>query len=170
MVVLAIVAALCLAAADANKGWTMEVMSKDFEPAGVIPSQFTCQGEGVSPSLAWNDPPSDTQSFAITVLDPDVPHRDFFVHWISYDIPASVREIPQGGPLPHGAKELRNDFDQRGWSGPCPTMGPHDHHYVFTVYALNVPSLGELKRENWLEAIRAHTLGSARLEGHYSMH
>lgn len=147
----------------------MELMSSDFQPAGNIPAQFTCQGKGVSPAVSWSHIPEGTRSFALAVLDPDAPGRQF-LHWVVYDIPAGVHELPQGGPLPPGAKELPNDFGQPGWGGPCPTAGPHEHRYQFTVYALDVPSLGQLTRKNWASQIKAHTLASARLEGRYSMH
>ena len=47
--------------------------SPDFDPQGEIPSRFTCEGDDVSPALAWTEPPAGTESFALIVDDSDAP-------------------------------------------------------------------------------------------------
>ena len=44
--------------------------------------------------------------------------------------------------LPRGARQARNDFGAPGYGGPCPPAGDKPHRYVFTVYALDVATLG----------------------------
>jgi Raf kinase inhibitor-like YbhB/YbcL family protein len=44
--------------------------------------------------------------------------------------------------LPRGARQARNDFGAPGYGGPCPPVGDKPHRYVFTLYALDVPTLG----------------------------
>ena len=42
-----------------------ELISTAFEQGEPIPVQYSCDGEDISPSLAWGDPPTGTQSLAI---------------------------------------------------------------------------------------------------------
>lgn len=162
-------AALLLTGAALSEGWSMELTSADFKAEGAIPSQFTCQGRDTSPQLAWSGSPAEARSFALTMIDPDSPGGDF-VHWLIYDIPAAAGSIPQGGPLPPGAKELPNDFGRPGYGGPCPKAGPPEHRYVFTIYALDTASLGKVGRQDLMAKIKAHSLASARLVGRYRLH
>jgi Raf kinase inhibitor-like YbhB/YbcL family protein len=96
----------------------------------------------VSPPLSWSGAPSGTRSFVLVCLDPDA---DNFVHWVMYDIPASVNSLPEGVPpqatLPNGAKQGENEMGTIGYFGPEPPPGEL-HRYVFTLYALAVDSLG----------------------------
>ena len=112
-------------------------------------NSFGCKGENISPALEWTDPPAGTKSFAVLVHDPDAPTGGAgFWHWIVTDIPASARGLaqgagtPDGKGLPAGSKQFESDFGEPGWGGPCPPAGHGPHHYVFTVYALPMETLG----------------------------
>ena len=80
-------------------------------------------GRDVSPHLRWSGEPPGTRSFAVSVVDPDVPAdrtrmgveglalgddepRVEFAHWLVTDIPADVHELPEGaggdGFVAHG--------------------------------------------------------------------
>ena len=139
----AVAPALALAA-----GFT--VTSPDFPAGGTIPltsvfNRFGCQGQNRSPELTWVGEPAGTQSFAVTMYDPDAPGGGF-THWTVFNIPASVHQLPAGAGadgsrlLPVGAEEGRNDFGFSYYGGPCPPPGS-PHHYVITVYALKVARL-----------------------------
>ncbi len=160
------------------------------------------EGRDLSPHLRWSGEPVGTRSFAISVVDPDVPAdrtrmgvegltlgddepRVRFAHWLVADIPATVHEIPEGadsagfvahgkppGPIDvggfSGANGYRGLFDGNpdlegtygGWDGPFPPWNDeHVHHYITTVYALDVDSLG-------LEAGFALDAFEAALDGH----
>ena len=106
---------------------------------------FGCSGKNISPPLGWSGAPSATQSFALTVFDPDARARAGGTGSI-YDIPASVTELPQGagdpgGKMPAGAVQVRTDFGTAGYGGPCPPAGNKPHRYIFTVYALKAARL-----------------------------
>jgi Raf kinase inhibitor-like YbhB/YbcL family protein len=103
-----------------------------------------CHGDNVSPSLTWKNPPKGTKSFAITVFDPDVKSGSGWWHWMIINIPAKTKSLNTGASktklIPQNSIEIRNDFGEIGWGGPCPPPG-ETHHYVFTIYALNRESI-----------------------------
>jgi hypothetical protein len=106
--------------------------------------------------------PEGTRSFALIVDDPDAP-RGTFTHWLAYDIPLSANELKATA-----GKTLRNGFGRTGYGGPCPPPGHGEHRYYFSVYALDVASLGLPGSTRDLEAaIKVHTLGMARMMGRY---
>jgi Raf kinase inhibitor-like YbhB/YbcL family protein len=139
------------------------LLSENFKDGESIPSEFTCDGKNISPSLKWNGVPKGTKSFALTIKDPDAPNRTF-VHWIVLNIPANINEIKKAGPLPEGAVELTNDFGDIGYGGPCPPSGTH--RYVWTLYALNALEL-EANASNVDEVINRHIIAKAELTGLY---
>jgi Raf kinase inhibitor-like YbhB/YbcL family protein len=105
--------------------------SPSFEEGGSIPTKYSCQGQDVSPALAWSGAPGATASFALIVDDPDARG---FIHWVIWGLPGgqtgSLAEATPAWNPPQG----RNDFGRGGWGGPCPPSGTH--HYRFTLYAL----------------------------------
>ena len=128
-----------------------------------------CGGGNQSPPLRWRDPPSGTKSYAVTMYDPDA--AGGFWHWIAFDISPGAHGLNAGAGTPHNGnapgdtEQLRNDFGNAGYSGPCPPPGK-PHHYVITVYALGVPDLGfaaHFSRKDALAAIQQHTLAKATL-------
>ncbi len=126
-----------------------------------------------------------------------LPRVDFF-HWVLVDVPAGLREIsegefssdvtPRGKPGPHAPHDARqgiNDYtgwfdsdndmrgDYFGYDGPCPPWNDEIvHHYVFTVFALDVGRLdvdGKLTGQQVRAAMQGHILAQASLTGTYSL-
>ena len=83
----------------------------------MIPREFTCDGEDLSPPLAWSDAPEGTWSFALVMEGPDAA-RGTFTHWLLYDIPATTTVVWEQA----SAKALCNSFGQAGYGGPCPHL------------------------------------------------
>lgn len=103
-------------------------------------------GQDVSPQLAWSGFPETTQSFAVTVYDPDAPTASGFWHWAVANIPVSVTSLAagagsRGGELPEGAVTLRNDAGMDGFVGAAPPAGHGVHRYFVVVHAVAVPKL-----------------------------
>jgi Raf kinase inhibitor-like YbhB/YbcL family protein len=99
-----------------------------------------CSGANNSPSLTWTPGPTGTNSYLVTVFDPDAPTGSGFWHWVAFNIPAGTTSLPRnagsGTGLPAGVVQAKNDFGQNAYGGPCPPAGDQPHHYHFTVYAM----------------------------------
>lgn len=143
---------------------TMRLTSEAFEEGGPIPPRYTCDGDDLSPPLAWDGVPDGTAAFVLLVEDPDA---GGFVHWQLTDIPGDARELPEGVGDAVGMPG-RNDFGRTGWAGPCPPSG--EHRYVFTLYALSepMPVDDDATADEVREAIAPRQLGDGRLTGVYA--
>ena len=141
----------------------MKLKSKDFREGDNIPPKFTCDGEDISPQLSWENAPNETESFALSVTDPDAPGGEF-IHWLVYDIPKDVRSIDQAS-LPKAAKQVANDFGKKDYGGPCPPSGTH--RYIFTLYALDTEHLENINKNNFFQEVKKHSLEKAQLKGLY---
>lgn len=69
----------------------------------------------------------------MVVDDPDAPGSTF-VHWLVAGLPPEEATLQD--PLPTAAVEGRNDFDDVGWSAPCPPTGDAPHTYRFRLLAV----------------------------------
>lgn len=106
-------------------------------------SSFGCTGDNRSPALHWS-PVAEARSYALIMHDLDAPTGVGFFHWVVVDVPADTTALASGASgtaMPGGALETHTDFGAPGYGGPCPPAG-RAHRYEFTVYALDVPSLG----------------------------
>ena len=111
----------------------MTVSSSAFGEGEPIPERFTCDGDGVSPPLAWTRVPHGAHSLVLVVDDPKAGH---FVHWTVLDIPPTVTAVEEDD-APRG--ETDNSLGEEGWTGPCPPEGDGEHEYLFAVYAVDGP-------------------------------
>jgi Raf kinase inhibitor-like YbhB/YbcL family protein len=141
--------------------------SIDIRQGQPIPRQFWgCTGPSVSPELSWSGAPAATQSYALTVYDPDAPTGSGFWHWIAWDIPPGTTSLPTGATLPAGAVNGPNDGGGFGYTGPCPPVGDIMHHYRFSILALDVASL-QLPADTRAAfagfTMRLHIIGAAAL-------
>jgi len=177
-----------------NKGKGKEVAmliltSPDIVEQGVIPTKYTIDNPnqvGVSPPFSWTNVPPGTKSFALALVDPDVPLEeewfpfkdvlkvgtlpgDLYVHWMVYDIPASATGMGEG-KIPAGAKELTNNAGMAGYFGMGPPAGHKAHKYIFTLYALSLDKLGlspEAGYVDFTNAMKNKILAAASLAGYF---
>jgi Raf kinase inhibitor-like YbhB/YbcL family protein len=131
---------------------SFELTSKDVSDgealaAGQRSGIFGAGGKDESPQLSWTGFPPGTQSFAVTVYDPDAPTASGFWHWAVFNIPAEVTELPTGAGdeggsgLPPDAVTLRNDAGLTRFLGAAPPAGHGKHRYFIVVHAVDVPKL-----------------------------
>jgi Raf kinase inhibitor-like YbhB/YbcL family protein len=153
---------------------TLVLTSSAFTHQGSIPRKYTCEGDDVSPPLAWSGAPANTKSFALVVDDPDAPDpaapKRTYVHWVLYDLPATAGVLPEGAvasALPPGTREGTNDWGRTGYGGPCPPIGRH--RYFHKLYALDVTlgARGALRKTDLEKALEGHVLAKAELMGTY---
>jgi Raf kinase inhibitor-like YbhB/YbcL family protein len=149
----------------------MPITSAAFLDGEPIPRVHTCDGQNTSPPLKWNNVPRGAQSLVLICEDPDAP-SGAFVHWVLYNLPATVSELPAGLPaadeLPNGARQGRNDFQRIGYSGPCPPSGG-PHRYFFRLYALDT-EMRLAAGMTWKQLARCmegHILAAGQLMGTY---
>jgi Raf kinase inhibitor-like YbhB/YbcL family protein len=156
-----------------SSAMTMTLTSPAFKPNGQIPSKYTCEGDDVSPPLAWNGVPEGTKSFVLIIDDPDAPDpkapQRVWVHWVVYNILPDTKSLPENASktgLPQGATVGPNDFKKTGYGGPCPPIGRH--RYFHKIYALD--STLDLKgaiKSQIEQAMKGHVLANAELIGTY---
>ncbi len=151
---------------------TLAITSPAFTADGPIPTRYTCDGEDLSPPLAFTQLPPGTASLALVIEDPDAPDpqapRTIWTHWIVYNIPPTTRALAENAArrgLPPGAQSGRNDWGRSGYGGPCPPVGRH--RYIHRLLALDVvlPDLKSPTRGELEEALAGHVLEEARLIG-----
>jgi Raf kinase inhibitor-like YbhB/YbcL family protein len=150
---------------------TITLESKAFYHMQPIPARYTCDGEDISPPLAWKNVPPAAKSLVLISDDPDAP-AGTWVHWVAYDLLPSIdslsEKIPQSDTIAGSGKQGKNDFHRLGYGGPCPPGGTH--RYFFKIYALdiilNLPA-GKTKRDIE-KAMKGHILAQGELIGTYT--
>ncbi|HVF11248.1 MAG TPA: YbhB/YbcL family Raf kinase inhibitor-like protein [Abditibacteriaceae bacterium] len=155
---------------DARK-MAIKLQSTAFAPDGMIPEKYTCDGEDVSPPLAWSGVPKAAQSLALIVTDPDATSGTW-THWVMWKLPPTLKEMKENMPpqakLANGALQGTNDFKKIGYGGPCPPPGS-THRYVFTLYALShETNLTKVSTADLHDAIEDNVLAEGQLIGKYS--
>jgi hypothetical protein len=156
---------------DEEAAMTIQLTSSAFTEGASIPAKHTCDGQDSSPPLKWSNLPPGARSLALVADDPDAP-AGTWVHWVIYNIPSTVTELPEGLPttetISNGAAQGANDFKRLGYGGPCPPRG-NPHRYFFKLYALDAElSLepGATKKE-LLRAMEGHVLAQGQWMGTY---
>jgi Raf kinase inhibitor-like YbhB/YbcL family protein len=151
----------------------LTIESSAFQANGNIPRKHTCEGNDVSPPLAWRGEPGNTKSLALIVDDPDAPDpkapKMTWVHWVVYNLPATAHALTEGESrkMPAGARDGKNDWKRTGYGGPCPPIGRH--RYFHKIYALDVelPDLHEPTKAQLEAAMKGHIVAQAELVGTY---
>ncbi|MBU6442448.1 MAG: YbhB/YbcL family Raf kinase inhibitor-like protein [Alphaproteobacteria bacterium] len=153
----------------------MTLTSSDIRDGTRVPRQqiYTgCGGSNVSPELSWSGAPAKTKGFALTVFDPDAPHKGGWWHWIALGIPASQNRLARGAGaaggsgMPKGAVQGTNDFGDTSYDGPCPPKGHKPHRYQFVLWALDtraVPFAGDVQGPAAVMWLMEHAIAKATM-------
>jgi Raf kinase inhibitor-like YbhB/YbcL family protein len=154
-------------AASASAG-SLQITSPSFNQNEVLPTQFTCDGAGMSPALRFSGAPRGTRSLVLVVVDPDVPRSikpdGRFLHWALWNLAASRTEIIEG----QRALGL-NENGPGDYLPPCPPDG--EHRYLFQLYAIDfVIGNARISSEADLQhAMEGHILEQSELVGRYTV-
>lgn len=137
-------------------------------------------GGDQSPQLSWGHAKPGTLSFVVVAYDTTAA----FTHWGMYNISPTRTGLPENAGVAgskYGQQVFNDFFAGPEYDGPCPPAGvkPFVHHYVFTVYALdivlnlpgsaNFPPSAETLYQALIRAGRdRHILESSSITGLYS--
>ena len=143
----------------------LSLTSTAFEDGAAIPRLYSCEGEDLSPPLAWSEAPEEAKSLALIVDDPDAPSGTF-VHWLAWGIDPSSGGLLEGESA---SFEGTGGFGESGYRGPCPPPGHGPHRYFFRLYALDqqLDLAPGASREELEGAMQGHVLAGAELVGTY---
>jgi Raf kinase inhibitor-like YbhB/YbcL family protein len=149
----------------------LELTSPAFGDGDRIPEEYGYDERNENPPLEIEDPPGETEAFALIVDDPDAiePAGKIWEHWLVWDISPETRTIPEDwDPEIAGATEGENDFGERGYGGPSPP--DREHTYRFELYALDTElDLPESADADELrEEMEDHIIEKTALHGTYA--
>jgi Raf kinase inhibitor-like YbhB/YbcL family protein len=172
----AIVLSLLCMASPAFSAEPFTLSSSTFKDGTMLPLRYTgdqksnpnCLGENVSPALRWSNAPPETKSFAVLLVDPEGRNGLGVVHWVAYDIPASVHEFAEGEVSKPSTKYVggKSIVNRSTYFGPCPPPNTAPHHYTFTLIATDLePGAlpAGLTREELLAKLEGHAHASASI-------
>ncbi len=151
----------------------MNIQSPSFENGKEIPSKYTCDGEGINPSLIIGDVPIEAKSLVLLMDDPDIPDSakqsfgiEVWDHWVVFNMPPDVKEIKENS-TPPGVLG-KNTRGNMAYGSPCPP--DREHRYFFKLYALDSMlnlAEGAMKQEV-IDAMQGYILAEAELMGRYN--
>ena len=168
--------ALCFGGIAAAEPFS--VTSSSFKDGAVLDKKYVgniktnpnCVGENVSPALSWSNPPADTKSFAILVIDPEGRAPAGVAHWVAYGIPASTTGFAEGEVSGPSSKYVggKSTMSLPNYMGPCTPAGVGFHHYTFILMATDLEPTAlapGLTREELTTALTGHVKGSTGIIG-----
>lgn len=160
--------------APARLSTRLQVTSPAFSSGGTIDERYTQNGANMSPALEWAKGPAGTRSYVVLVEDAGVNRPEPIVHWIVYNLPASMKYLSSQTPgdtgVPAGVMQGKNVSGNPGYLGPKPPTG-QTHPYYFQVFALNTSldiDPGSADRATLINAMKGHVLASGSVIGRYT--
>ncbi len=143
--------------------------SSAIKDDGVLPKEFTGDGDSLSPPLEWTGAPAGTKSYAL-IMHHNAPDMVKW-YWVLYNIPADVKSLPKNAK--GIGTEGGNSVNKCGGYAPPHSKGPGAKTYILTVYALSAPPqingpTSEVSREVLLAAMKDKILASAELSVTYT--
>ena len=169
-------AALAIARDETRASATLTVSSPSITANRPIALKHSAYGEDQSPALSWSGLPAGATHVAILMEDPDAQAGHPFVHWVAWNIPASLGILPEGLPKelqlsdPKGMRQGRTTRGSIGYYGPRPPIGDRPHHYHFQLFALSAPldlQIGAT-REQLLAAMAGKVVARGELVATYA--
>lgn len=149
------------------------VKSPAFKQDSAIPKRYTGYGEDVSPALHLSDVDAAAVSIAIIMDDLDHP-MGIFNHWVIWNIPASLSEIPEkigrGAEVEGitGAIQGKSAYGGKHYyRGPKPPMGSHRYRFQVFVLDKKLVILKDSMKTDLMKAMQDHILQYGELIGFF---
>ncbi|MET0429148.1 MAG: YbhB/YbcL family Raf kinase inhibitor-like protein [Microvirga sp.] len=156
-----------LTSSDIKDGMTIE-----RKYGGPNSAQMACGGENVSPGLQWSNAPASTKSFAVLMYDFDGGRGAGVVHWVAYGLAPDLKSLAVGegnAASPRMTTGL-NSRQLETYFGPCAPATDTPHHYIYSIYALDVPQdelPAKLTRDQFLEKVKGRVINLTSIVGTY---
>jgi Raf kinase inhibitor-like YbhB/YbcL family protein len=119
---------------EINGSSDFKISSPAIGPDSLLPKKYTCDGVSATLPVEWENVPSGTVSFTLTMHHVASP-EDVHWYWILYNIPAETVNLPENvngtGSLGTNSVNDRNEY-----APPC-SQGPGIKAYTYTIYALS---------------------------------
>ena len=168
MASLAAVLALATSCRLGSGGFAL--VSPAIRDDAILPAEFTGDGAGISPPLAWRGAPAGTKAYALIMHHVD-PQGMVKWYWVLYNIPLEAAALPKGAT--GIGLQGTNSVNHRQEYAPPHSKGPGLKTYTCTLYALSepvVPEVGpeQVTRELLLKAMAGKILGQAELTLSYT--
>jgi phosphatidylethanolamine-binding protein (PEBP) family uncharacterized protein len=137
---------------------------------GELPADYTCDGSGASPSLAWSNAPAGTKEFTLIMSTITVDGETKY-NWVLYHIPVTATSLAKSSSGV-GTAGAGSHGSTLAYEPPC-SQGPGPKVYTFTLYALSgSPQLSaeanQVTGDVLAKAISSIALGSAALNLTYT--
>jgi Raf kinase inhibitor-like YbhB/YbcL family protein len=160
---------------ETSTAGVLTVTSRDFSANEMMPMASSEYAESASPALAWSAV-AHAATYAVIMEDPDAKPQAPVVHWIIWNIPAVLNQLPQGVQKqarltePDGVLQGRNTRGSLGYSGPHAPVGDPVHHYHIQVFALDAApdAPGGSDRDTLISKMKGHVIAKGELVGLYS--
>ena len=147
---------------------TFTVTSPAFADGGKYPVEFTGDGDGVSPPLAWSGAPEGTKFYALQLWHKPFPDRDEVKsYWVITNIPATATKLEKN--TKGVGKDGYHDKNRTGYD-PMKSKGPGVKEYHITMYALSAEPkfrVEKVTRAELLAAIKDITLAQSTINYKY---
>ena len=152
------------------KASTFVLTSPEVVEGGMLPMEYTCDGNSATLPLEWSGVPVGTKSLALvmyTIPDPNESHW----YWVLYNIPPDTRNLVKN--ITGVGTPGNNSINGRTEYAPPCSKGPGAKKYTYTIYALSAPpqfsvSPDKVCRDVLLSSIKDRTIASAELNVYYS--
>ncbi|MDZ7687715.1 MAG: YbhB/YbcL family Raf kinase inhibitor-like protein [Halobacteriales archaeon] len=158
---------------DLEQKGDLSLTSPEFDNGERMPDSAGYANDNRSPRLEIDGVPDGAVTLVLVMDDPDAQPvaGHTWVHWLVWDIDASVEEFPDGWDG-EDATVGYNDFLEQGYGGPSPPEGTGEHRYRFKLLALDgalgVPEFTRVDRLGSVIAMNAQVLASTELDGLYA--
>lgn len=145
---------------------SIAVSSPAFGPDEPIPSQYTVDGEGLSPPIEWRGVPMNAEAVVLLIEEADGATSRSPANAIVWDLPGSDTSLPEGAlpcTCPAGAGLSAT------YLPPDPPTGHGPRRYAFQVFALDTVPRFESRpgRAELLDKIKGHVIAKGSLIGTY---